>query len=238
MGNIEPYKILLHYPTRGRPQKSLFYLKKYVDLLDDKGNSKIILSCDTDDLSMNNDDVKNVVSRYDNVEIYFANNKTKVEAGSVWNDKYDFDIHLNIQDDMFPIVRGYDNIIRLEMYNAFIPDTDGVLFFSDGRKSLDGVCCITCVGRKYYDRFGYIVHPKYKSFFGDNELTEVSTKLNRIKKTTKMLFKHNHPTIMNDISAFDELFMKNQGFWEDDENLFNERKMNNFYIQKEWINNE
>ena len=68
------------------------------------------------------------------------------------------------------------NSIRQKMIKHF-PDTDGVLWFFDGwRKDLNTLCII---GRKYYERFGYIYHPDYKSFWCDAEFTEVANKLKK-----------------------------------------------------------
>ena len=68
---------------------------------------------------------------------------------------------------MIPEIKGFDSIIRNEMQKLF-PDTDGILWFFDGwRKDLNTLCIL---GRKYYDRFGYIYHPDYNSFWSDAEM--------------------------------------------------------------------
>ena len=160
-------KLLIKLPTRNRPVKFLKILKLYHSLLDDK-NTKFIVSCDNDDETMNNDGIKAYISELTdiNVELCYGDNKSKIEA--VNNDIYgvDFDIVLLASDDMVPVVKGFDTIIKNKM-NETYPDTDGVLWFNDGHqgKKLNTLCIL---GKKYYDRFGYIYNPDYKSVYCDN----------------------------------------------------------------------
>jgi hypothetical protein len=69
-----------------------------------------------------------------------------------------FDILLLASDDMIPIVKGYDRIIRDNMPL----DTDRVLHFNDGHRT-DSLNTLCILGKKYYDRFGYIYYPEYKT---------------------------------------------------------------------------
>ena len=72
-------KLVIKFPTRGRHHKFLRVLNKYIKFLDDK-STKIIVSCDNDDSEMNQDHVKELIGRYDNVKLCFGDNKTKIEA--------------------------------------------------------------------------------------------------------------------------------------------------------------
>jgi hypothetical protein len=75
------------------------------------------------------------------------------------------------------------------------PDTDGVLWFYDGwRKDLNTLCIL---GRKYYDRFNYVYHPEYKSFWSDAEFTEVASKLNKQVFIDNIIIRHLHPDIVS-----------------------------------------
>ena len=88
-----------------------------------------------------------------------------------------WDILVLISDDMIPEIKSFDQIIRSKMKEHY-PDTDGVLWFFDGwREDLNTLCIL---GRKYYDRFGYIYHPSYESFWSDAEFTEVGTNRRRL----------------------------------------------------------
>ena len=152
-------ELVIKFPTRGRPEKFLNVLKKYYNFLDDK-NTTFIVSCDSDDESMQQDYVKEVLGKYKNVHVYYGNSKTKIEAVNADMENVgDFDILLLASDDMIPMVKGFDTIIKNKM-KEFYPDTDGVLWFNDGfqGKNLNTLCIL---GKKYYDRFNYI----YKFIF-------------------------------------------------------------------------
>ena len=123
-------KLIIKFPTRNRPNKFLNILNKYVNYLDDK-NTEIIVSCDFDDPSMNEDWVKEVINQYSNVTLKFGNNESKIQAVNANLDDVDFDIVLLASDDMVPKVKGYDTIIK-ELMNVHYPDTDGILWFNDG----------------------------------------------------------------------------------------------------------
>jgi hypothetical protein len=92
---------------------------------------------------------------------------------------------------MTPIVKGYDNIIRNNMKTHY-PDTDGVLWFNDGYQgqNLNTLCIL---GRKYYQRFGYIYCPEYKSLWCDNEFMDQANLLGRQIYFHETIIKHEHP---------------------------------------------
>ena len=75
-------------------------------------------------------------------------------------------IVLLASDDMIPMEKGFDNIIIDKMKNYY-PDTDGVLWFNDGYQG-DKLNTLCILGKKYYDRFGYIYNPEYISVLSDN----------------------------------------------------------------------
>ena len=72
-------KLLIKFPTRVRARKFLKVLNTYVRMLDDK-TTPIVVSCDNDDTSMKEEFVTQVISQYDNVELQFGDNSTKIEA--------------------------------------------------------------------------------------------------------------------------------------------------------------
>lgn len=234
--------VLVKFPTRGRPDRFFPVLDRYYYGSKKKNATKFLVSCDLDDPSMNNDTVRQKFSQYQNLEVCYGNSKTKIEAVNADMDKAgEYDILLLASDDMIPEERGYDEIIRGRMEELY-PDTDGVLWFFDGyRKDFNTLCIL---GRKYYERFGYIYHPDYKSFWSDNEFTEVATSLGKqtfIDKViirhvhpdwiqrdpaTKTLFQQIHPTTTN--IGLDETFMKNLPYERQDAAVYLQRKAAGF----------
>jgi hypothetical protein len=217
-------KLLIKFPTRGRKEKFFKVLDLYIDYLEDTNNYKVIVSCDNDDLSMNNDEVINKLNTYKNLKYYFSDNKSKIEAINANLENEEFDILLLASDDMIPQFDGYDMIIRAMMMKNY-PDTDGVLWFNDGyqAKNLNTLCIL---GKKYYDRFNYIYHSSYISLWCDNEFTEVAQSLNKQTYIPQVIIKHEHPVWKGE--KWDDVQIKNDSFNNKDKENFIKRKQNNF----------
>jgi hypothetical protein len=183
-------ELLIKFPTRNRPNKFLMVLDKYVNYLEDK-STKIIVSCDNDDMSMQQEHIIEAIKQYDNVNIFFGDNRTKVQAINANLNNTNFDVLLLASDDMIPIIPKFDRIIKEKMYNLY-PDTDGVLWFNDGYQNnkLNTLCII---GKKYYDRFSYIYYPKYKSVWCDNEFMDVANLLGKQTYIDEVIIRHEHP---------------------------------------------
>jgi hypothetical protein len=67
------------------------------------------------------------------------------------------------------------------------------------------------LGKRYYDRFGYIYHPSYKSLWCDNEFTEVAAGLGKHTYFGACLFRHEHAS-NNAASVADGLLLRNESF--------------------------
>lgn len=219
-------KLLIKFPTRSRPEKFFSVLDKYYNLLDELSNTRFIISCDTDDLTMNCEIVINKFKEYKNLEFYFSENKNKIEAINANMHDDDYDIILLASDDMIPQEKGYDTIIK-QSFKKFFPDTDGVLWFNDGYQGsrLNTLCIL---GKKYYNRFGYIYNPSYVSLWCDTEFTDVSKILNKVKYIPHVIIKHEHPVWLGE--KWDELQVKNDSFNNIDQINYENRKKHNFYI--------
>jgi len=216
-------KLLIKFPTRNRPDKFLHVLDMYVRNLDDKTTS-IIVSADNDDESMTNDFIKEVISQYDNVKLCFSDNKSKIEAINADIENIDFDIVLLASDDMVPKIKGYDTIIKNKMIEHY-PDTDGVLWFNDGyqKNNLNTLCIL---GKKYYDRFGYIYNPEYKSVWCDNEFMDVANILEKQTYFDEIIIEHKHPDW--GYGNRDVIHLLNAKNENDDKQTYLKRKAKNF----------
>ena len=154
--------LLIKFPTRSRPSKFFEVLDLYYKMLTNINKTMFVISCDADDASMNNPQVIGKLNSYKNLSYKFGNNKSKIQAVNADMPESGWDIVLLASDDMIPQIQGYDEIIRESMTNIY-PDTDGVLWFFDGyRRDLN---TLSIMGKKYYDRFGYIYHPAYFSLW-------------------------------------------------------------------------
>jgi hypothetical protein len=220
--------LLIKFPTRERKEKFFSVLDNYINLASNIKKLGFIITLDLDDITMNNDQVKEKFESYKKNGIklayHYENNKTKIQAVNA-NINYilGWDILLLASDDMIPIEKGYDEIIRKDMTKNF-PDTDGVLWYNDGGQNRINTLCI--LGKRYFDRFGYIYHPEYNSLWCDNEFTEVSLSLNRVYKSDKVIIEHAHPVYNK--SSYDYLYIRNENYKDIDRLIYEKRKAKNY----------
>jgi hypothetical protein len=182
--------LLVKFPTRGRPDKFFPVLDRYRDLSRSK-NIKFLITCDLDDSTMNNEAVRERLKSYENVEVRYGNSKTKIEAINADMKGHDFDICLLASDDMIPEKEGYDLEI-IDQMNVNYPDYDGVIWFSDGYQK-QKLNTLIVLGKRYYDRFGYLYHPDYVSFYCDNEFMQVAFALGKQTYIDDVIIRHEHP---------------------------------------------
>jgi len=216
-------KLLIKFPTRARPEKFFKVLDLYYHLLDGN-NFEFVVSCDVDDETMNNSEVRARLKAYNKLSVSYNNNTCKVEAINADLKDKQFDILILASDDMVPEVRGYDVIIKNKLIARF-PDKDGVLWVNDGFQG-DKLNTLVIIGKPYYDRFGYIYHPDYKSLYCDTEFTLVSQMLNKAYYYDKCLIRHCQYSIINEPP--DKLYVRNDYLQHKDHVTFNSRRNKNF----------
>jgi len=225
--------LLIKIPTRSRPEAFFQTLDSYYRKLSHHIPYYFLISCDSDDTTMNNDEIKKRFSQYKNLTAYYAPHKNKVDAYNSYIDKIpvNWDILLVTSDDMEPLIDGFDEVISEKMVSEF-PDFDGVLNFNDGHVGSE---CNTLpiLGKKYYERFGYIYHPTYASLFCDEELTLVSKMLRKEKVCNEVIIRHNHPVF--GLRQWDDLYVKNESFKHQDRLIFDARRAHYFDIPQDMI---
>lgn len=221
-------KILVKYPTRSRPELFLKTLKEYIENESKQHNITYLISYDADDATMTDEVIKNAKLFNADIILVPGNSKTKIEACNAdFNvvSHWDWDIVVLISDDMHVQIHGWDARIVRDM-QKYYPDTNGCLWYHDG-SSQRSISTLSIIGRKYYDRFGYIYHPSYKSFFCDNEYTEVAVKNHAIKFINGVIIKHQHPAWGQGVPS-DALYNHNDKYWGHDEANYKARKANGF----------
>jgi hypothetical protein len=216
-------RLLIKFPTRGRPDKFFSVLERYRDL-SRSGNVSFVVSCDLDDESMNNDKIKERLRAFDNVEVHYGNSKTKIQAINADMQGRDFDICLLASDDMIPERVGYDLEI-IDQMQVNYPDLDGVIWFSDGYQGRK-LNTLTVVGKRYYDRFGYLYHPDYVSFYSDNEFMQVAFMLGKQTYVDDVIIRHQHPD--NTKESIDLTYATNNQHVMRDHLVFNNRAQRMF----------
>lgn len=225
-------KILVKFPTRSRPQKFISTLKGYIDNTVDVANVDYLITVDSNDATMDGSIMEEIYKLSNRVTINTGSSTSKIHAVNRGLDQYKFhwDIIVLASDDMICMKHGWDKIIT-ETMEYYFPDTDGALWFWDGdiNTKRNGLCTMNIMGRKYYDRFGYLYHPSYTSLWCDNEYTEVGQRLNKLKFFDTVLFKHVHFSNTPGERP-DALMQYTQGFFSKDQTNYQMRKAKNFNL--------
>jgi hypothetical protein len=218
-------KILYRFATKSRPYRFFKCLDNMFAMMLHH-NFIISITADTDDPTMFNDEVKERVSKYKNCILYYGTSESKIDA--INRDTCfagDWDILINMSDDMEFISHGFD--VQILQDYATLPLGDVLMHYPD---QAAGAALITMaiMDRKYYDRFGYIYNPEYKSLFCDNEQQEVAKLLSRYKFFKRRLFNHNHPAW--GLAPMDALMVHTESFHLQDKATFERRKLINFGV--------
>ena len=223
-------RILLKCPTRSRPQKIMSTLTQYMKLANHPEQLGIVVSCDETDTTMSRNLVQEEIHRIlKNTafhKIFTSPNRSKIEAcnANMNEIEWEWDIVVLVSDDMIPQIQGYDDVIRNHMMAKF-PDTDGILWCNDGTQS-EKLNTLSILGRKMYQRFGYIYNPEYKSLFCDTEFTDLC-KGDLKEKCTYIpycIIRHEHPGT-GFAQNMDSLYQHNQKFWNEDMYTYIRRKV-------------
>jgi hypothetical protein len=220
-------KLLIKFPTRNRKNKFFKVLKQYQNLCEDIESTQFLITLDNDDDEMNSSEVNDIFNTFKNVKVVYGNSDSKIHA--INRDielANEWDIILLASDDMVPKVKGYDNIIRNKM-KEFYPDTDGILWFNDGHQGTR-LNTLSILGNKYYNRFGYIYQPEYKSVWCDNEFMLVGNLLEKQTYFDEIIIEHEHPDW--GYGGRDDIHQINSKNETHDRTLFMNRKEKNFYI--------
>ena len=224
-------KICFKYPTRSRPDMFKKQMSMYLDHLSWEHEYQFVVSMDTNDTSMNNDDIKNFLKglrKRVQIEYYYGESKNKIDACNRDMIAPCADILVLVSDDMVPQIQHFDKIIVEDMTRYF-PDFDGMLNYNDGfRHDWPKICTLTVYGMPYYRRFNYIYHPDYQSVYADNEQTSVGRILNKIQDINTIIIKHEWQTIGDDLRKSTE----NKEFYQKDKETYEKRKSMNFGLNK------
>ena len=212
-------KILIKYPTRGRPQLFRQTLGRYRALLSGKHDVQFSITADANDAAMNTP-AMNAWLFNSGVGYRFGASKTKIEAVNADIPRTPWDVLILASDDQSPEALGYDDAIATAM-RLHYPDGDGCLWFDDGKVGR-ALCTLPIMGRKYWERFGYIYHPAYISLWADNEQVCVAQALGKIRYDDRVLIRHRWDDVKDDLRK------QSESYYRADEVTFNARQQAGF----------
>ncbi len=218
-------KILFKYPTYKRPDWFKFTLEKYISMLSNKYDYEFRITLNTDDCTMNCDAMKSYMNSKPNLKYFYGKHKTKIEAVNADMNDVEFDILVLVSDDMIPQMKGFDVLIVEAMLEHF-PDMDGALHFDDGLYGGDRTITLSIMGSKLYKQLGHIYHPAYKSFYCDNEFTDIVQQINKVVFIPKIPIKHEWRGYCGNIA--DEVYKRNSLLGKPDEATYKKRKAAGF----------
>ena len=224
-------KILFKYPSRNRSQWFRKTLETYYDMISEDCDFQFLITLDEDDVNMLHPEVREFLDYQPNLIYRYGKSKTKIEACNADMDLVgdEWDILVLISDDMIPIVQDFDKIIVDNMQRHF-PDTDGALHFNDGLFGKDKTITLSIMGRKLYERFNYVYHPSYVSFFCDNEFTDEVYAMEKVVYIPQIIIQHKWD---GGSKSRDALYRRNSGM-EGDERMYNRRKLLGFPRENSW----
>ena len=215
------YKILFKFPVRSRKEKFFSTLEKYYELISNNMNFEFVITMDLDDEILNTADVKRRLNGFKNLTYFYGNSKTKIEAVNSDMPLGAWDIVVLVSDDMIPQVKGYDDVIRKDMFDNY-KDTDGVLWYNDGSVNGKLLNTLLIIGRKCYKRFGYLYNPIYKSLCCDAEFMDVANQLKKQTYFDSCIIKHEH--FVWGFGEKDELYKNCEFDFPHDKKLYLQRK--------------
>lgn len=213
--------ILYKFASRSRPAKLLNCLQNIKSLAKEK--YMVLVTLDYDDDLCNDIAFRHRLTEHKNVFFVFGYSKNKIDAINRDIELFprEWDVLINMSDDMFFYKEGFDTEIR----EAFGGDYDQFIHWDDGNQR-DSVCTMSIMGKDYFDRFGYIYHPDYESLWCDCEATEVAKELGKYKYMGdgNILFKHLHPSF--GLGQYDEQYRRTEAhaLRSKDEQVYLQRK--------------
>ena len=216
-------KILFKYPTRDRKEWFVSTLSKYYEQISDNCNFEFVISLNKDDSAMNNKTIQSYMNSFKCLSYFYGDHANKILACNADIDlKKEWDILVLVSDDMIPVVKNFDEVITESMQKHF-PDTDGALHFNDGHEGDKRNITFSIIGRKLYERIGYVYHPDYKSFFCDNEFTDVVRSMDKYSYSEQVIVEHRHWSC-KDTPPKDSLYCRNSKMGKPDKQTYLKRK--------------
>lgn len=211
-------KILVKLPTRGRPKQCRDVVTSMRVFSQEKRD--YLISVDEGDTPPDFTDLN-----ADNVHVVTGKSDSKIHAVNrdVNEWKKPWDILVVASDDMWPIAREWDRAIVDAMALHF-PDLDGMLWFPDGYTK--NLCTMPIMGRRYYNRFGFVYHPSYRSEWCDNEQMEVAQAHGKMVYIDRQLFEHRHPA--NTKVKLDSTYTKAMTKVSEDKDNYKQRRAKGF----------
>lgn len=220
-------RILIKFPTRGRPQQFTKTLNGWISYAAQPQLLSVLVSYDEDDATMTPDVIGFAEKMHPSVLCVRGKSESKIHACNRDLPEYggDWDVVLLVSDDMWCVRQGWDAMIRDNMLKYF-PDTDGALWFYDGAQNR--INTLECVGRRRWESNDRTIYRReYRSFFCDNESTAVGLRDKKLVLLQQSIAHHQHPAWLGGMKP-DATYKRNNPHWAHDQAVFNRRQAEGF----------
>lgn len=223
-------RVLVKIPSRERPGTLAEVVTKYAGLAADPKNTAMLITLDKDDFDNQGTDAYRHIKQsamdcgLSEVIMNVGNRVSKIEAVNRNVTDEPWDILIAASDDMYPVMGGYDQVVREAMTKHY-PNLDGCLWFHDGRQNR--ICTLSIMGRKAFDLDGHVYHPSYLSYFADDEWTEKWKRRGKLTKINECIIRHEHPVFHGAVPN-DQLYAHNRRHKKVDRLTFEARRANGF----------
>lgn len=220
-----PYKILVKYTTRGRRQRFFEGMESIYNLCSRPDFIRVLISCDTNDSEMCNDEVKAKIATYKNAHVIYGESESKIHAinrdfdlmPEEWKD---WDIIANFSDDQRFTIFGWDDLIRADFNSVFPEKLNGYMAYLDP-DTHGALSTLLIAGRGWYNLFNFVYDGKFKSLFCDNLVEDCAKHLGLYHYTGYSIYVHYNPSYYQNQHA-DELYIEQQRIgWDVDQKLYN-----------------
>lgn len=220
-------RFLLKWPTKGRPEMFKETLRQVLRTLSGKHPVELVVSVDSDDTSawkIQGTVPDSISSRV----VVGPAGRGKIGAINADIPATPWDVLVLLADDMIPVEHNWDDRIVADMARNF-PTLDGLLVYDDGfaKPPVDSeevtIATMPVMGRRFYDRHGYIYHSAYTSLWCDNELAEVAKRAGKAKRIPRVIIRHDWVG-----QRPDDLLRHNESFYSADKAVYEQRKAEGF----------
>lgn len=223
-------RLLVRMPTRGRANQAVEVLTKYREMAGVPILMEVVVDEDDEDTLR-----AEVLQRFAalNCVVTVGQHDNKIEACNSGRIR-EWDILVLASDDMWPVEEGWA-VRVLEAMEQHWPHLDGALHFNDGHQR-SNLCTLPVMGRRLWNRWGYVYHPAYKSLYCDREQTELLKSMGRLVYVDEKIIEHRHHAWGR--APVDALYERNDAMGEDDRNTYEKRRHSKMDKEAQWGFNE
>lgn len=224
-----PFKILVNFATRGRRDRFIKGIENIYSTCSQSDAIYVLVTADTDDPEMNQDDIMDFISSRKNIHINYGESQNKIHATnrglSELPEKFmDWDIVANFSDDMVWTLPGWDDVIRID-FNSISPDFSHYMAYLDP-DTHGALSTLYIAGRKFVDHFGFIYDPIFVSLFADNLVEDVAKIMGKFHYTGHSIYRHKNP-------AYNYADMPRDSMFEEQQRIGWDVDMKTYYTLKE-----